>query len=86
MATQNIPEQLIPELLERFKDEPVANPSQPLFKSCRETGSEIWLDTGDMEAVDRLITPEVSALTTNNTLLNKEVQKGIYDKRYRTSL
>jgi len=79
MVTQNIPEQLIPELLERFKDEPVKNPSQPLFKSCRETGSEIWLDTGDMEAVDRLITPEVSALTTNNTLLNKEVQKGIYD-------
>jgi len=79
MTTPNIPEQLLPQLLERFKDEKVINPSQSCLQTCRKTGSEIWLDTGDMEAIDRLITPEVSALTTNNTLLNKEVQKGIYD-------
>ncbi|SFE97496.1 transaldolase family protein [Thermophagus xiamenensis] len=79
MSQVNIPEQLLPELLDRFKDEKVINPSQPCLKECKKTGSEIWLDTGDMEAVDQLISPEVSALTTNNTLLNKEVQKGIYD-------
>ena len=80
MSTQPIPEQILPELLNRFDDPKVnANPSQPLMKACKETGSEIWLDTGDMDAIDRLITPEVSAMTTNNTLLNKEVQKGIYD-------
>lgn len=79
MANTNIPEQLLPELLQRFDDKKVSNPSRPLFKACKDTGSFIWLDTGNMEAIDKLITPEVSAVTTNNTLLNKEVQKGIYD-------
>ncbi|MGQ1891288.1 transaldolase family protein [Thermophagus sp. OGC60D27] len=79
MTTPNIPEQLLPQLLERFKDEIVTNASQPCLQTCKKSGSEIWLDTGDMEAIDRLITPEVSAVTTNNTLLNMEVQKGIYD-------
>jgi transaldolase len=79
MVNTNIPEQLLSELTDRFKEEKACNPSQPLFKACTDTGSSIWLDTGDMEAIDRLITPEVSGMTTNNTLLNKEVQKGIYD-------
>jgi transaldolase len=80
MTTQPIPEQILSELLNRFDDKKIdVNPSQPIMKACKETGSSIWLDTGDMEAIDQLITPEVSAVTTNNTLLNKEVQKGIYD-------
>lgn len=80
MSTQPIPEQILSELLNRFDDPKIeVNPSQPMMKACKETGSAIWLDTGDMEAIDGLITPEVSAVTTNNTLLNKEVQKGIYD-------
>lgn len=80
MEPKNIPEQLLSELLAKFSDEAkTSNPSRPLFKNCKETGSEIWLDTGDMESIDQLISPEVSAMTTNNTLLNKEVQKGIYD-------
>ncbi|PWD97544.1 transaldolase family protein [Marinilabilia rubra] len=74
-----IPEQVLPELLHRFHDEKVSNPSQKIFKACKETGTQLWLDTGDIEAIDKLITPEVTAQTTNNTLLNKEVQKGIYD-------
>ncbi|MDA3833301.1 MAG: hypothetical protein PF495_07885 [Spirochaetales bacterium] len=80
MNTQPIPEQILQELLKRFNDQKIdINPSQPMLRACKETGSNIWLDTGDMEAIDQLITPEVSAVTTNNTLLNKEVQKGIYD-------
>ncbi|MGM0376313.1 MAG: transaldolase family protein [Bacteroidota bacterium] len=79
MAKNNLPEQLLPELLERFNDQKVSNSSKSMFCQCLDTGSDIWLDTGDMEAVDELISPEVNALTTNNTLLNKEVQKGIYD-------
>ncbi len=42
-------------------------------------GTELWLDTGDVDAAAKLWTAEFTALTTNNTLLNKEVQKGIYD-------
>lgn len=49
------------------------------WESLRKTGTELWLDTGDMDEADANWTAEMSALTTNNTLLNKEIQKGIYD-------
>lgn len=51
----------------------------PFWKGLRATGTELWLDTGDIDAAAGLWTREFTALTTNNTLLNKEVQKGIYD-------
>ena len=38
-----------------------------------------WLDTGDIDSAAELWVNEFTALTTNNTLLNAEVQKGIYD-------
>ena len=53
--------------------------SDPFWKALCLTGSELWLDTGDIEAATALWTDEFTALTTNNTLLNAEVQKGIYD-------
>lgn len=53
--------------------------SNPLWKALRALGTELWLDTGDIEAARALWTQEFTALTTNNTLLNKEVQKGTYD-------
>lgn len=52
----------------------------PLWQRVAELGSQLWLDTGDIEAIDRLWNRSFSALTTNNTLLNKEVQKGTYDE------
>jgi len=51
----------------------------PVWKKVRSAGSRLWLDTGDLEEASSLWSPEFEALTTNNTLLNKEVQKGIYD-------
>jgi transaldolase len=54
-------------------------PSNPLWAAVQRTGSELWLDTGDIEEARALWCREFSALTTNNTLLNKEVQKGTYD-------
>ena len=51
----------------------------PFWQSLRETGTELWLDTGDMDEALANWTHEMSALTTNNTLLNNEIQKGIYD-------
>ena len=54
--------------------------SDPFWQALRKTGTELWLDTGDMEAAAQLWSAEMSALTTNNTLLNKEIQKGIYDE------
>ena len=49
------------------------------WQSLRSTGTELWLDTGDMNEALANWTGEMSALTTNNTLLNNEIQKGIYD-------
>jgi transaldolase len=55
-------------------------PSSPLWAAAVHTGTALWLDTGDVDAARSLWTREFQALTTNNTLLNKEVQKGIYDE------
>ncbi|NQU49206.1 MAG: transaldolase [Planctomycetes bacterium] len=52
----------------------------PLWARLREVGTEPWLDTGDMDEAARLWSAEFTALTTNNSLLNKEIQKGIYDQ------
>ncbi len=57
----------------------VTGKADPFWGSLRETGTELWLDTGDMEEAEQHWTAEMSALTTNNTLLNNEIQKGIYD-------
>jgi len=51
----------------------------PFWESLCFTGTELWLDTGDMEEAEQNWTAEMIALTTNNTLLNNEIQKGIYD-------
>ena len=51
----------------------------PFWESLREAGTELWLDTGDIDIAETIWSAEMSALTTNNTLLNNEIQKGIYD-------
>ncbi len=55
-------------------------PTNPLWRRLRELGTELWLDTGDPEEIGELWTREFAAVTTNNTLLNREVQKGTYDE------
>ena len=49
------------------------------WQSLINAGTTLWLDTGDMDEAEANWTAEMSALTTNNTLLNNEIQKGIYD-------
>jgi transaldolase len=53
--------------------------ADPEWAKLRAAGTRLWLDTGDLEEAGRLWNAEFEALTTNNTLLNKEVQKGLYD-------
>lgn len=62
-----------------IKEKPVTVRHDPFWQSLRSTGTELWLDTGDMEEAEANWTAEMTALTTNNTLLNAEIQKGIYD-------
>ena len=57
-----------------------AFPSHPRWQRMKELGTELWLDTGDPDEIESLWTREFNAVTTNNTLLNKEIQKGTYDE------
>jgi transaldolase len=57
----------------------VTGKSDPFWESLLKTGTELWLDTGDMEEAEANWSAEMIALTTNNSLLNNEIQKGIYD-------
>ncbi len=53
--------------------------SDDLWRRFRDVGTRLWLDSGNFDEVGQVWTREFSALTTNNTLLNKEVQTGTYD-------
>jgi transaldolase len=57
----------------------VTGKKDPFWESLQDAGTELWLDTGDIEEAEANWSAEMSALTTNNTLLNNEIQKGIYD-------
>jgi len=57
----------------------VTGKKDPFWESLNNAGTELWLDTGDIEEAEANWSAEMSALTTNNTLLNNEIQKGIYD-------
>lgn len=53
--------------------------AKPLWAALSVLGTEPWLDTGDLQAAEQVWDPKFQALTTNNSLLNKEVQQGSYD-------
>ncbi len=53
--------------------------SSPFWAGLAATRTRLWLDTGDMHAAEASWTSEFGGLTTNNTLLNKEIQTGSYD-------
>ncbi|HHI81287.1 MAG TPA: transaldolase [Planctomycetes bacterium] len=55
--------------------------SNPTWDRLEALGTELWLDTGDIDVARELWVKEFKALTTNNTLLNREIQKGLYDAR-----
>ncbi len=66
-------------IIEGVEEQPVASHTDSFWKKLKATGTELWLDTGDLEEAEKIWTAEMTALTTNNTLVNKEIQKGIYD-------
>ena len=66
-------------IVEGVDEKPVAVRPDSFWQKLKDVGTELWLDTGDMEEAEKIWTAEMTALTTNNTLVNKEIQKGIYD-------
>ncbi|HUI05692.1 MAG TPA: transaldolase family protein [Verrucomicrobiae bacterium] len=63
----------------RFGKPAVTVRDDPEWRKVRDAGTRLWLDTGDIDEASKLWNSAFDALTTNNTLLNKEIQKGIYD-------
>lgn len=57
----------------------VTGKEDPFWEALTATGTELWLDTGDIDEAEANWSAEMGALTTNNSLLNREIQKGIYD-------
>jgi len=76
-TTKNQLVQLIQQGLEEL---PLSATAHPVWTALSGTGTELWLDTGAMEVAEDLWSAEFTALTTNNSLLNQEIQKGIYDE------
>ena len=63
----------------RFGELRESFPENSAWRRLHELGTALWLDTGSVEEASALWTQEFDALTTNNTLLNREVQTGAYD-------
>jgi len=66
-------------LWKNLNEKHVNGKKDPFWQSLLGTGTELWLDTGDIDEAEANWSSGMSALTTNNTLLNNEIQKGIYD-------
>ncbi len=75
-----IPNQFIYDVVQQLSTRPQSYQSDKHWARFLNSGSHLWMDTGDFDAASGLWTNEFSALTTNNTLLNAEVQKGGYDQ------
>ena len=54
--------------------------SDSLLARLKELGTELWIDTGELELAQSIWKTELTALTTNNTLANQVVQSGVMDK------
>ena len=63
-------------ITEGIEEQPLEPQPDPFWQKLRNTGTELWLDTGDMEEAERIWSAEMTALTTNNTLLKQGNSEG----------
>ncbi|MBN1388043.1 MAG: hypothetical protein JW965_06315 [Bacteroidales bacterium] len=66
-------------ILKGIEEETIDHHTDTFWTNLHNCGTTIWLDTGDMDEALQVWSGEMEALTTNNTLINKVIQKGIYD-------
>ncbi len=62
-----------------FGVKPAKFKENSIWQKFRQQGTDLWLDSGDIGQIQQNWTDEFTSLTTNNSLLNKEIQKGTYD-------
>ena len=65
---------------EKIEGELPRNQSDPLLARLKALGTEVWIDTGELEKAQEIWKDELTALTTNNTLANQVVQSGAMDQ------
>lgn len=65
---------------EKIEGKSPRNESDPLLARLKALGTEVWIDTGELEKAQEIWKDELTALTTNNTLANQVVQSGIMDR------
>lgn len=66
-------------ILKDINEGSIKRDNDRFWTNLHNCGTTLWLDTGDMEEALEVWSGEMEALTTNNTLINKVIQKGIYD-------
>ncbi len=66
-------------------DKPASEKNE-LLEKLTALGSELWIDTGDLEKAQTIWKSELAALTTNNTLANQVVQSGVMDETIRDTV
>ncbi len=79
-VSQKLEEVLHRLAFEKIEGESPRSESDPLLARLKALGSEVWIDTGELEKAKEIWKNELTALTTNNTLANQVVQSGIMDK------
>lgn len=78
-ASQRLDEVLYGLAFEEIQGETPQNESDPLLAKLKDLGTELWIDTGELEKAREIWKGELTALTTNNTLANQVVQSGVMD-------
>jgi transaldolase len=79
-VSQKLDEVLHGLAFEKIEGESPSNESDPLLAKLKALGTEVWIDTGELEKAQEIWKDELTALTTNNTLANQVVQSGVMDQ------
>jgi len=80
IVSQKLDEVLHGLAFEKIEGASPKNESDPLLARLKALGTEVWIDTGELEKAQEIWKDELTALTTNNTLANQVVQSGVMDQ------
>mgnify|MGYP006423079777 FL=1 len=80
IVSQKLDEVLHGLAFEKIEGESPKSESDALLARLKALGTEVWIDTGELEKAQEIWKDELTALTTNNTLANQVVQSGVMDQ------